>query len=228
MSEAIGLSTTVYGLGSGLFFISYALFQLPSNMALDYFGGPTWMATTVALWGTIAALFAAVKSPAGFLALRFLLGIFEASAFPGMLYYISIFYPKSRTQMPMTAIIAGILVSQCAGAALAAGLLSLDGHGGLAGWQWLFLIEGLACILVSAYWLFVMPRSIQHCRYLTQEERNILDGEMEKQRMTERQHARGTYGTQIKHALQNPVTVTAGFWYFWYFWSYYGLLYFAR
>jgi MFS family permease len=228
MSEAIGLSSTVYGLGSGLFFISYALCQLPSNIALDYFGGPSWMAATVALWGTVAALFAAVKTSAGFLALRFLLGIFEASAFPGMLLYISLFYPKDRTQMPMTGIIAGILLSQCAGAALATGLLSLDGRGGLAGWQWLFLIEGLACILVSAYWLFVMPRSIQHCRYLTQEERDILDAEMAKQKMGERQHARGTYGVQIKHALSNPITLTAGLFYFFYFLSYYGLLYFAR
>lgn len=228
MSEAIGLSSTVYGLGSGLFFISYALCQLPSNIALDFFGGPYWMAATVALWGIIAALFAAVKSAGGFLALRFLLGIFEASAFPGMLLYISLFYPKDRTQMPMTGIIAGILLSQCAGAALATGLLSLDGRGGLAGWQWLFMIEGLACILVSAYWLFVMPRSIQHCRYLTQEERDILDGEMAKQKLAERQHARGTYGAQITHALRNPITLTAGLFYFFYFLSYYGLLYFAR
>jgi ACS family tartrate transporter-like MFS transporter len=227
MSESIGLSSTVYGLGSGLFFISYALCQLPSNIALDYFGGPIWMAGTVFCWGVVAALFAAVKTPAHFLALRFFLGIFEASAFPGMLFYISIFYPKNRTQMPMTAIIAGILISQCAGAALAAGLLSLDGKGGLAGWQWLFLIEGLACILVAAYWICLMPRSIQHCRYLTQDERNLLDAEMEKQRMSERQHVRGSYGSQIKHALQNPITFVAGFFYFCYFLSYYGLLYFC-
>lgn len=227
MSEAIGLSSTAYGLGSGLFFISYALCQLPSNIAISHFGGPIWMAGTIAAWGTIAACFAAVKSTAGFLALRFLLGIFEASAFPGMIFYVSMFYPKDRTQMPMTAIVMGILVSQCAGAALAAGLLSLDGLGGLAGWQWLFLIEGLACILVSAYWLFAMPRSIQHCRYLTQEERNVLDAEMEKQRLTERQYAHGSYGEQIKHACQNPVTFAAAFWYFFYFLSYYGLLYFC-
>jgi MFS family permease len=111
-------------------------------------------------WGVVAAAFAGIRNQATFLALRFLLGIFEAGAFPGMVFYVSTLYPRNRTQVPMTAIVMGILVSQCVGAAMAAGFLSMDGISGLRGWQWLFLIEGLLCVAVSAYWVFVMPRSI--------------------------------------------------------------------
>jgi MFS family permease len=112
-------------------------------------------------WGMVATAFAGIRNQATFLALRFLLGIFEAGAFPGMVFYVSTLYPRNRTQVPMTAIVMGILVSQCAGAAMAASLLSMDGICGLRGWQWLFLIEGLLCITVSMYWVFVMPRSIK-------------------------------------------------------------------
>jgi MFS family permease len=112
-------------------------------------------------WGVVAAAFAGIKNQATFLALRFLLGIFEAGAFPGMVFYVSTLYPRNRTQVPMAAIVMGILVSQCVGAAMAAGFLSMDGINGMRGWQWLFLIEGLLCVLVSLYWVFVMPRSIE-------------------------------------------------------------------
>lgn len=120
LNSDIGLSPSVYGLGSGLFFISYALFQLPSNIALDFFGGPVWISVICGTWGAVAAGFAGIKNESTFLALRFLLGIFEAGAFPGMVYYVSMFYPRNRTQVPMTAIVMGILVSQCVGAAMAA------------------------------------------------------------------------------------------------------------
>jgi MFS family permease len=112
-------------------------------------------------WGVVAASFAGIRNQSTFLALRFLLGIFEAGAFPGMVFYVSTLYPRNRTQVPMTAIVMGILVSQCVGAAMAAGFLSMDGVAGMRGWQWLFLIEGLMCVLVSMYWVFVMPRSIE-------------------------------------------------------------------
>jgi ACS family tartrate transporter-like MFS transporter len=102
LNKDIGLSPTVYGLGSGLFFISYAFFQLPSNIALDFFGGPLWISFICATWGAVAAGFAGIQNEATFLALRFLLGIFEAGAFPGMVYYVSCFYPRNRTQVPMT------------------------------------------------------------------------------------------------------------------------------
>jgi MFS family permease len=136
-------------------------YALLSCSALDFFGGPLWMSFICFAWGVVAASFAGIKNQATFLALRFLLGIFEAGAFPGMVFYVSTLYPRNRTQVPMTAIVMGILVSQCVGAAMAAGFLSMDGIHGMRGWQWLFLIEGLMCVLVSMYWVFVMPRSIE-------------------------------------------------------------------
>jgi predicted MFS family arabinose efflux permease len=109
----------------------------------------------------------------------------------------------------------GILVSQCVGAALAAGLLTMDGIGGLAGWQWLFLIEGLLCILVSAYWLFVMPRSIETMTFITEEERDALVEVMERQKLAEARH--DGYWSQIKAAMRNPITLVASLWNFFYF-----------
>jgi MFS family permease len=132
--------------------------------ALDFFGGPLWMSFICFAWGVVAASFAGIRNQSTFLALRFLLGIFEAGAFPGMVFYVSTLYPRNRTQVPMTAIVIGILVSQCAGAAMAAGFLSMDGIAGMRGWQWLFLIEGPMCVMVSMYWVFVMPRSIQNMK----------------------------------------------------------------
>eukprot|EP00775_Hariotina_reticulata_P012831 gene12831-12959_t len=107
LNADIGLTPSVYGLGSGLFFISYALCQLPSNIALDFLGGPVWISFICLTWGAVAAGFAGIKNEATFLALRFLLGLFEAGAFPGMVFYVSMFYPRTRTQLPMTAIMMG-------------------------------------------------------------------------------------------------------------------------
>lgn len=231
LNADIGLSPSVYGLGSGLFFISYAFFQLPSNIALDFFGGPIWISFICFTWGAVAAGFAGIKSEATFLLLRFLLGIFEAGAFPGMVFYVSMFYPRHRTQVPMTAIVMGILISQCVGAAMAAGFLSMDGLGGLRGWQWLFLIEGLMCVLVSAYWFFLMPRSIQGMTFLSEEERDVLQEIMDEQASQEKKHEghrtwKG-YWSKIKSACHNPVTFAAAAWHFFYFWAYYGIIYWA-
>lgn len=231
LNADIGLSPSVYGFGSGLFFISYAFFQLPSNIALDFFGGPVWIAFICGTWGAVAAGFAGIKNEATFLALRFLLGIFEAGAFPGMVYYVSMFYPRSRTQVPMTAIVMGILVSQCVGAAMAAGFLSMDGIAGLRGWQWLFLIEGLLCVMVSAYWYFVMPRSIASCKFLTEEERDTLQMVMDDQAAQEAKHkgerSWAGYWSKIRSACRNPITFTAAAYHFFYFWAYYGIIYWA-
>eukprot|EP00775_Hariotina_reticulata_P010519 gene10519-10679_t len=212
LNADIGLSPSVYGLGSGLFFISYALCQLPSNIALDFFGGPMWISFICLTWGAVAAGFAGIKNEATFLALRFLLGIFEAGAFPGMVYYITMFYPRSRTQVPMTAIVMGILVSQCVGAAMAAGFLSMNGLGGLRGW-------------------FLMPRNIQGMKFLTEEERDALQFVMDDQASQEKVHTGDRswagYWSKIKSALHNPVTLTSAAWNFFYFWAYYGIIYWA-
>lgn len=231
LNADIGLSPSIYGLGSGLFFIAYAFFQLPSNIALDFFGGPLWMSFICFAWGVVAAAFAGIKNQATFLALRFLLGIFEAGAFPGMVFYVSTLYPRNRTQVPMTAIVMGILVSQCVGAAMAAGFLSMDGISGMRGWQWLFLIEGLLCVCVSAYWVFVMPRSIETMKFLTEEERDALQQVMDDQASTERKYENertlACYWEKIKISCRNPITFVAALWGFFYFWAYYGIIYWA-
>jgi predicted MFS family arabinose efflux permease len=125
-------------------------FQIPSNLLLLRWGGPTWLATLAATWGSVAAACAAINGPASFLLLRLALGAAEAGAFPGLWYYVTCFWAPSRTTLPLAVIETGITASQVVAAPLSAGVLSLDGVGGLAGWRWLFLLEGLPALVLAA------------------------------------------------------------------------------
>ncbi|WIA15939.1 hypothetical protein OEZ85_012682 [Tetradesmus obliquus] len=149
LSRDLGLSSTVYGLGSGAFFLAYAAGQLPANLLLLRFGGPAWLAAITVVWGLAASAFALVCGPVSFVLLRLLLGLAESGALPGVWYYVSQFYPADKTTLPYSLIETGITVSQVVAAPVAAGLLLLDGVGGLRGWQWLFLLEGLPALLLG-------------------------------------------------------------------------------
>lgn len=153
LNRDLGLSCSTYGLGAALFFVSYALFQMPSTVACARLGAPVWLAGNIIAWGIVATLFAAANSVPAFLALRFLLGATEAAAFPGMWYHLSLFYPAEPGEPGTTGLGAAYAkvasctaLAQVLGAPLAAAILSMDGLGGLRGWQWLFLLEGGATV----------------------------------------------------------------------------------
>lgn len=149
LREDLHFSATTYGLGAGVFFIGYALFQIPSNLILVKVGAPLWLGCMLALWGAVAALCAFITSAAQFMTLRFLLGIAECGAFPGMWYHLSLFLDAGELGVAYTGITTATALSQVVGGPLAAALLLLDGTFGLHGWQWLFICEGIPTIIFA-------------------------------------------------------------------------------
>jgi ACS family tartrate transporter-like MFS transporter len=171
MNADLGFSATVYGLGGGLFFLAYALFEVPSNLILARVGARRWIARIMITWGLLAAGMMFVQSPWQFYLIRFLLGAAEAGFFPGIVFYMAHWFPKAVRGRALSVIyILGALAGVVIGT-LSPMLLSLDGAHGLAGWQWLFLVEGLPAALVGLLVLFLLPNAPETARWLNNAEK---------------------------------------------------------
>ena len=143
MNQELKFSSTAFGFGAGVYFLSYALFEIPSNLILARIGARRWFARIAITWGLIACAMMFVRTPAQFYVLRFLLGVAEAGFFPGVVYYLGLWFPATYRARAMSVFMLGITLSQSLGALVGSALLGLDGLWHLAGWQWLFLLEGL-------------------------------------------------------------------------------------
>lgn len=178
MNADLGFSATIYGIGGGLFFASYALFEVPSNIILARVGARRWIARIMITWGLIAAGMMFVRTPWQFYSMRFLLGIAEAGFFPGVIFYLSQWFPKeARGRAISRFYISGPLTRVVLGTA-SVWLLALDGLHGLAGWQWLFLVQGLPAVLVGLLVLWLLPGSPETVGWLTPEEKGWLARQM--------------------------------------------------
>jgi ACS family tartrate transporter-like MFS transporter len=140
MNREIGLSSAAYGFGASIFFIGYALFEVPSNIILARVGARRWIARIAITWGILSCAMMLARGEWSFYALRFLLGLAEAGYFPGIIYYLSRWYPERRRARAISRFMIGIPLASIVGGPLGGLLLGLDGHFGLSGWQWLFLI----------------------------------------------------------------------------------------
>ncbi|WP_313325834.1 MFS transporter [Pseudomonas qingdaonensis] len=167
MSSDLHFSDTVYGFGAGLFFIAYALFGVPSNMALDRVGPRRWITTLMIVWGALSTGMLWVESASGFYVLRFLLGVAEAGFFPGILVYLNRWYP-ARRRGQITALFAiAVPMAGVIGGPLSGGILELfHDAAGLRGWQWMFLIEGAPVMLLGLVVLKRLPDSFEHVSWL--------------------------------------------------------------
>jgi MFS transporter, ACS family, tartrate transporter len=170
MNQDLHFSATVYGLGAGLFFISYAACEIPSNLLLYRFGARRWLARIMFTWGLLAMAMSLVRTPNQFYLCRFLLGMAEAGFFPGVIFYLTNWFPpelRARTigrfyiSLPLSAAFMGLV---------AGALLDLDGTLGLAGWQWLFLIEGIPPILLGVAFLIFLADTPAQAKWLTAKE----------------------------------------------------------
>lgn len=171
MNVDLGFSATVYGFGGGLFFLAYALFEVPSNLLLPRVGPRRWIARIMITWGLLAAGMMFVRTALEFYLVRFMLGAAEAGFFPGVVFYTAHWFPKSVRGRALSAIyILGALAGVVIGA-LSPMLLSLDGAHGLHGWQWLFLVEGLPAALVGMLVLFFLPDAPESARWLDEREK---------------------------------------------------------
>lgn len=174
MNEDLGFSATVYGLGGGLFFLSYALFEIPSNLLLVRFGARRWIARIMITWGLIAAGMMFVRTPLQFYAMRLLLGFAEAGFFPGVIYYLSHWFPlahrgRAISRFYMTGALAAAVMGGVAG-----WLLDLEGQWGLHGWQWLLLVEGLPAVVLGLIILRFLPDAPEAVGWLTDPEKNWI------------------------------------------------------
>jgi ACS family tartrate transporter-like MFS transporter len=179
MNKHIGLSPAAYGFGAGIFFLGYFAFEVPSNLILEKVGARLWIARVMLTWGLISGGMVFVKGPISFYVLRFLLGAAEAGFFPGIILYLSYWFP-ARHRAGVTALfMAAAPVSTALGSPVSAALLQLDGVLGLAGWQWMFILEALPAVILGIVTFFFMTDRPAQARWLPDEERAWLVGTMD-------------------------------------------------
>jgi len=178
MNRDLHFSATVYGLGASLFFLSYAMCEIPSNLLLYRIGARRWLARIMLTWGLLAMAMMFVRTPFQFYAMRFLLGMAEAGFFPGTLYYLTLWFPANLRARSISRFYVALPLSSVVMGAIAGSLFKLDGRFGLAGWQWLFVVEGLPAILLSVVFLKYLPDGPAKARWLSQDERGWMEGRL--------------------------------------------------
>ncbi len=176
------LTEAVYGYGGGIFFIGQLLFDLPSNLLLNKVGPRLWISRIMISWGIVATCMMFVKGAHSFYILRLLLGITEAGFFPGMILYLSFWFPSGERARAVAKFMTATSIAGVVGAEVARILLKLEGVAGLHGWQWLFLLEGLPTFLAGFSVLWFLKDKPDDAKWLTDEEKHFLDSELERDR----------------------------------------------
>lgn len=174
MNQDLGFSSTVFGIGAGMFFIGYFLTDIPSNIILQKVGPRIWLARIMVSWGAIAACMMFVETATGFYILRFLLGVAEAGFFSGIILYLSTWFPVKRRAQVIAFFMAAAPISAMLGSPLAGTILSLHGALGLKGWQLMFLIDAVAAIILGVFTLFYLNDRPEKNRWLSQKETEWL------------------------------------------------------
>jgi MFS transporter, ACS family, tartrate transporter len=181
MNRDLDFSPTVFGFGASIFFLGYFAFQIPANLLLARIGVRLWITCIVLIWGALSAANAFVEGPLAYYVLRFLLGVAEAGLFPGMIFYLTLWFPQDYRARFTATFMTAIPLATIIGAPVSSFILELDGLGGLHGWQWLFLIEGLpACLLAFAV-PTLMPNGPQQARWLTEAEKATISTRLAKE-----------------------------------------------
>ncbi|CAB3683025.1 MFS transporter [Trinickia soli] len=176
MASALHLSDAVYGLGAGIFFLGYFLFEIPSNLILHRVGARLWIARIMVSWGIISALTMFVTTPAMFYAMRFLLGLAEAGFFPGIILYLTYWYPAHRRGRMTTWFMTAVALSGVIGGPVSGYILkTFDGAHGWQGWQWLFLLEGLPSVIAGVFVFFLLDDRIADAGWLDPQEKQLLE-----------------------------------------------------
>lgn len=199
MNEDLGFSDTVYGIGAGIFFIGYFIFEIPSNLILEKVGARIWIARIMLTWGIISSAMFLIGGETSFYILRFLLGVAEAGFFPGMILYLTYWFPARERARRVALFMTAIPISGVFGSPLSGAILTLDGFAGLAGWQIMFLAEGIPAVLLGIVVLRFLPDGPDEAGWLEPEERSWLRGALERENRIKSEH--GEYTT--RQALTN-------------------------
>jgi ACS family tartrate transporter-like MFS transporter len=181
MNQALHFSASAYGLGAGLFFVSYAVCEVPSNLLLVRFGARRWLARIMLSWGVLSIAMMFVRTPWQFYLARLALGAAEAGFFPGIIFYLSQWYPIAKRSQAISRFYIALPLSSVVMGSLAGMLLNLNGRLNLAGWQWLFLVEGLPAILMSLLFLLYLPDGPHKAAWLSDRERSWILLQLQKE-----------------------------------------------
>ena len=208
MNKALGLSASAFGFGAGIFFIAYFFFEVPSNLLLEKFGARRWIARIMFTWGVLAGAMAYIPHIAQytglsaayvFYGLRILLGVAEAGFFPGVIFLLTLWFPAAYRGRVVGYFMAAIPLSTVIGGPISGALLSLDGSVGLAGWQWVYLIEALPALLLAfAVWFYLTDKPAD-ASWLAADEREWLVARQKQ----EREHREAAHAFSVKEALLN-------------------------
>lgn len=175
MLKDLGFSETVYGLGAGIFFLGYFIFEVPSNIILHKVGARLWIARVMITWAALSASMMFVTTPTSFYVLRFLLGVAEAGLFPGVILYLTYWYPSARRGKIIALFMTGIPISGVIGGPLSGWILhAMGGVYDLTGWQWLFLLEAIPSFVLSAVVILMLDKNIEQAKWLSDDEKRTL------------------------------------------------------
>jgi MFS transporter, ACS family, tartrate transporter len=210
MNRDLGFSAYVYGLGAGIFFVGYCLFEVPSNLLLHKVGGRLWIARIMITWALIAGALAFIKGATGFYVLRFMLGVAEAGFFPGIVYYLTYWVPAAQRARLVGAFMTAIPISTALGGPISSAILTLDGAFGLAGWQWLFLCETVPSLILGVAVLFYLRDFPAQVSWLTAEEKDWLTRTLD----AERSYRSSKYDHNVVQALTNSKILALSLCYF--------------
>ena len=210
MNKDLGITSTVYGQAAGIFFLSYFIFEVPSNLALEKYGARKWIARIMLSWGIISGAMALVSGETSFLVVRFLLGAAEAGFFPGIIFFLTLWFPSAYRGRIAGYFMAAIPLSSVLGAPLSGLLLGMDGVMGLKGWQWMFIVEAVPAVLLSVAVLSYLTDRPADAKWLPDNERAWLSNRLvqEEQQRTQAQHF------SVMQALLNPKVLLLSLVYF--------------
>jgi MFS transporter, ACS family, tartrate transporter len=193
LQRDLGLSDAAYGLGGGLFFLGYCLFEIPSNLILDRVGARLWIARIMIVWGLVSMAMMFIVGQWSFYAMRVLLGIAEAGFFPGMVLYLTYWIPSADRARAGALFMTAAPVAVLIGAPLSEALLALDGRLGLAGWQWLFLVEGFPAVVLGVIAIVFLTDRPEQARWLPDAEREWLTRTVGEERRQRESHHSGSH-----------------------------------
>ncbi|BAM91639.1 MFS family tartrate transporter [Bradyrhizobium oligotrophicum S58] len=219
MNAELKFSPLVFAWGAGIFFIGYFIFEVPSNLALERFGASRWIARIMVTWGIISALMALVSGPWSFYTLRFLLGVAEAGFFPGIILYLTYWYPAQYRARFIAAFAVAVPVSTVIGAPVSGMLLGLHGALGLQGWQWLFIIEGIPSIILGVVTWFYLTDRPEHATWLSSEQKAWLAARLQAETTAKQTAGHMTLG----QALSSPKVIVLSLIYFGFVGALYGM-----
>jgi ACS family tartrate transporter-like MFS transporter len=223
MNADLHLSASAYGFGVGIFSLGYVLFEVPSNVILSRVGARRWIARIMISWGLIASAMMFMRTPLHFYLLRFLLGAAEAGFFPGIIYYLSQWFPTPQRARAISRFIIAIPFAGAIGSPLSASLLRLDGRLGLAGWRWLFLVEGIPSVLLGLATLKLLTDRVEDARWLSDEQRGWLVARLHQ----DADESLAPHGVPLFRALTHPTVWLLAVPYFLIDTGFYGYTYWA-